>query len=96
MELYHAAGKFITTEKQLEEAIHQAFEVDVGVFEGHQTTIEAKLANKLLGYMAAEANESLIADTILGEINGKPGLKQVKQVLDGTKRTKQEKCSVGG
>lgn len=85
LELYHAASKFITTEKQLEEAIHKAFEVDVGVFEGNQTTIEAKLANKLLGYMAAEANESLIADAILGEINGKPGLKQVKQVLDGTR-----------
>lgn len=95
LELYHAAGKFITTEKQLEEAIHQAFEVDVGVFEGHQTTIEAKLANKLLGYMAAEVNESLIADTILGEINGKPGLKQVKQVLDGTREQNKRNAQLG-
>lgn len=83
LELYHAAANFITTEEQLEEAIHRAFEVDVGVFEGKHTTIEAKLENRLLGYLTAEANEQKITDVVLGEIDGKPGLQQVKELLSG-------------
>ena len=86
LELYHAAANFITTEEQLEEAIHRAFEVDVGVFEGKHTTIEAKLENRLLGYLTAEANEQKITDVVLGEIDGKPGLQQVKELLSGEKR----------
>ena len=33
--------------------------------------------------MTAEANEQKITDVVLGEIDGKPGLQQVKELLSG-------------
>ncbi|RCK58141.1 hypothetical protein Cantr_06974 [Candida viswanathii] len=90
LQLYHAAANFITTEQQLEEAIHRAFDVDVGDFEFKQSTVESKLSGSGLGYLAAETNENYIADQVLGRIRGKPGLKEVKDVLSN-EREKQKR-----
>ncbi|CAK9440237.1 uncharacterized protein LODBEIA_P43370 [Lodderomyces beijingensis] len=85
LELYHAAAKFITTEEQLEEAIYRAFEVDVAKFDTQQSVVDSKLFSKNTSYLVGEANEQKISDAIMGEINGKPGLNQVKDVLSGTR-----------
>lgn len=91
LELYHSAAKFITTEEQLEEAIYRAFEVDAGKFESAQTSIETKLLSRSAGYMVGEVNELKITDAVLGQIDGKPGLEQVKDVLSGTReQTKRQ------
>ncbi|EGW30295.1 mitochondrial ribosomal protein of small subunit [Spathaspora passalidarum NRRL Y-27907] len=91
LDLYHAAGNFITTEAELDEAIHKAFEVDLGKFVTNETSIEAKLQTPNLAYLTVKMNESLITDQVLGEINGKPGLDQVKEILSGeTEKTKRE------
>lgn len=91
LELYHSAAKFITTEEQLEEAIYRAFEVDAGKFESAQTSIETKLLSRSAGYLVGEVNELKITDAVLGQINGKPGLEQIKDVLSGTReQTKRE------
>lgn len=83
LELYHAAAKFITTEEELELAIHDAFEVDVSKFETNQMVI----ANKLAGYQQAFANidssEALVTNQAYGELNGQPGLPLVKDTVDG-------------
>ncbi|KAI3407110.1 PET123 [Candida oxycetoniae] len=85
LELYQASGKFITSEEQLEEAIYRAFEVDVDKFETSQTIVDSKLFSDNASYLVGEANEQKIADAVLGEINGKPGLEQVKDVLSGAR-----------
>ncbi|KAG7662453.1 PET123 [[Candida] subhashii] len=84
LDLYHASGKFITTIEELEKAIHQAFEVDVAAFDSSVSTVQSRLfrpsASSTLVY---ETSESMIVDKVLGGINGKPGLEQVKEVLSG-------------
>lgn len=83
LELYHAAGKFITNEEELAVAIRDAFEVKVGRFESSERLIE----DKLFGYHNTFANikttERLVKDAAFGEIDGQPGLDTVKDTLSG-------------
>ncbi|KAI5956712.1 PET123 [Candida jiufengensis] len=85
LELYHSASKFITNEEQLEEAIYRAFEVDTAKFENNQTSIDNKLFSNSSSFLVGEINEMKIKDAILGEINGKPGLEQIKDTLSGNR-----------
>lgn len=97
LELYHAAGKFITTEEELAVAIRDAFEVKVGRFESSERLIE----DKLFGYHNTFANtkttERLVKDAAFGEIDGQPGLETVKDTLSGeaekTRRAAQTKLN---
>lgn len=83
LELYHAADKFITTEDELQEAITQAFEVDIGKFENAKLHIEDKLFGRDNAYANIQYNEGLIHDHAFGEIDGKPGLQTVKDTISG-------------
>ncbi|KAI5962933.1 PET123 [Candida pseudojiufengensis] len=85
LELYHSSSKFITNEEQLEEAIYRAFEINVSKFENNQTSIDNKLFSNSSSFIVGEINEMKIKDAILGEINGKPGLEQVKDTLSGNR-----------
>lgn len=83
LELYHAADKFITTESELQEAITQAFEIDIGKFENAKLHIEDKLFGRDNAYANIQYNEGLIHDHAFGEINGKPGLQTVRDTISG-------------
>lgn len=83
LELYHAAGNYITTEEELENAVHEAFEVKVGAFESSERLIEDKLFGYSSSYASLKTNEKLIKDQAFGEINGQPGLDTVKETLSG-------------
>lgn len=83
LELYHAASKFITTEEELEAAIHEAFEVNVGRFESSERLVEDKLFGLHNSYASAKTAERLVRDAALGEIRGQPGLDAVKGALSG-------------
>lgn len=83
LELYHAAGKFITTEEELEVAIRDAFEVKVGRFESSERLIEDKLFGYHNTYANTKSNERMIKDAAFGEIDGQPGLDTVKDTLSG-------------
>ncbi|EDK38835.2 hypothetical protein PGUG_02933 [Meyerozyma guilliermondii ATCC 6260] len=82
LELYHAAANFITTEEELERAIEDAFDVNVSKFESHQMVVENKLSGYSHAFSSIQANEALITDEVLGEIDGQPGLSTVKSTLD--------------
>lgn len=83
LELYHAAAKFITTEEELEQAIHEAFEVDVSKFESNQMVIVNKLAGYQQAFANIDASEALVTNQAYGELNGQPGLPLVKDTVDG-------------
>lgn len=85
LELYHEAGKYITNEAQLEDAIHKAFELDEGAFASSVMTVDNKISGVRKDDGISRINESVIADVILGEIDRKPGLNQVKDALNGTR-----------
>ena len=91
LELYHAAANFITTEEELEQAIKDAFEVNVSKFESNQMIIENKLSGYSHAFSNINTNEGLVLDEVLGQINGQPGLETVKDTLDGEiERLKRE------
>ncbi|RLV89399.1 37S ribosomal protein [Spathaspora sp. JA1] len=91
LDLYHAAGNFITTVEELDEAIHKAFDVDFAKFSIDETSVDTKLSTSNLAHLTVKMNESLITDQVLGEISGKPGLDQIKEILSGeTEKTKKE------
>jgi len=83
LELYHAAGKFITTEEELEVAIRDAFEVKVGRFESSERLIEDKLFGFHNTFANTKSTERLVKDVAFGEIDGQPGLDTVKDTLSG-------------
>lgn len=83
LELYHAAGTYITTEEELEAAIHEAFEVKVGRFESSERLLEDKLFGYYNNYLSSRAGEKLIKDAAFGEINGSPGLETINETLSG-------------
>lgn len=83
LDLYHAASEFITTEAELDQAIKDAFEVNVGKFESKQMAIENKLAGHAYAVTHQTTNEGLVMDHALGEINGQPGLDSIESTLDG-------------
>lgn len=83
LELYHAAGKFITTEEELDSAIREAFEVKVGRFESSERLVEDKLFGYHHLFASGKASEKLVRDVALGEIDGQPGLEAVKDMLSG-------------
>jgi hypothetical protein len=83
LELYHAALEFITTERELEHAIRDAFEVHVGKFELTQMAVENKLAGHAYAVLSRGSGEALVRDHVLGEINGQPGLELIESTLDG-------------
>lgn len=92
LDLYHAAGNFITTEEELEQAITEAFEINFSKFDTAQSTIESRLTSLYTSsFTNIDNNERLIADKALGELNGKPGLQVIKDTLDGElERLKRE------
>lgn len=83
LELYHAAANFITTEEELEQAIKDAFEVNVSKFERTQMNIENKLSGYSYAYANSHVSEGLVLDQVMGEINGQPGLNTIKNTIDG-------------
>lgn len=83
LELYHAAGKFITTEEELDAAIRDAFEVKVGRFELSERLIEDKLFGFHNTFASGKTTERMVRDAALGEIDGQPGLDAVKDTLSG-------------
>ncbi|ODV78909.1 uncharacterized protein CANTADRAFT_51542 [Suhomyces tanzawaensis NRRL Y-17324] len=83
LDLYHAASNFITTEEELEAAINEAFEVNFSKFDGSQSIVESRLVSSGTGYANIDFNERIIADEVLGEISGKPGLQVIKDTLSG-------------
>lgn len=83
LDLYHAAAEFITTEAELEQAIKEAFEINVGKFESKQMAIENKLSGHSYAISNQGTNEEIIMDTAFGEINGQPGLDSIESTLDG-------------
>lgn len=91
LELYHAAANFITTEDELEQAIKDAFEVNVSKFESNQMIIENKLSGYSHAFSNVNTNEGLVLDEVLGQVNGQPGLETVKDTIDGEiERLKRE------
>mmetsp|Transcript_4746 Transcript_4746/g.5250 ORF Transcript_4746/g.5250 Transcript_4746/m.5250 type:complete len:303 (-) Transcript_4746:158-1066(-) len=91
LELYHSAANFITTEEELEQAIKDAFEVNVSKFESNQMIIENKLSGYSHAFSNINTNEGLVLDEVLGQVNGQPGLETVKDTLDGEiERLKRE------
>lgn len=91
LELYHAAGSFITTEEELDNAIREAFEVKVGRFDSSERLIEDKLFGFNHSYANIKATERLIKDAALGEIDGQPGLDTIKDTLSGeTEKIRRE------
>lgn len=82
LELYHQAANFITTEEELERAIEEAFDVNVSKFESHQMVIENKVGGYSHAFSSIQANEAMITDEVLGEMDGQPGLQTVKSTLD--------------
>lgn len=83
LELYHAAGSFITTEEELSEAIREAFEVKVGQFESNEHLVEDKLFGYSNVYANTKTNERAVKDAAFGEIDGQPGLQTVRDTLSG-------------
>lgn len=83
LELYHAAENFITTKEELEAAITDAFENKIGRFESSERLAEDKLFGYFSSFSDSRANERLVRDEILGEIDGKPGLASVRDTLSG-------------
>lgn len=83
LQLYHAAANFITTEEELEQAIKEAFEVNVSKFESKQMVIENKLSGYFNAFSNMNTNENIVSDEMFGEINGQPGLNKIKSTLDG-------------
>lgn len=82
LDLYHAASQFITTEKELEQAITDAFEVNVDNFD-KEMEVEAKLAGRTYAISHQLKNEAIIIDHALGELNGQAGLESIENALDG-------------
>lgn len=83
LELYHSSEKFITTEEELDAAISDAFENKMGHFESSERLAEDKLFGYFSSFSDSRANEQLVRDHILGEIDGKPGLATVQDTLSG-------------
>lgn len=91
LELYYSASNFITTEEELEVAIKDAFEVNVGKFDTTQLHIEYKLSGYKNAMVDIGANEDLVLDAAYGEIKGQPGLKVARDTIDGQiERLKRE------
>ncbi|KAM9912519.1 hypothetical protein OXX69_002476 [Metschnikowia pulcherrima] len=99
LELYHSAANYITTEQELEHAIREAFEVQVGRFESSERLIEDKLFGYANSFANTKSNEHYIKDAALGEIKGQPGLDVVKDALSGEaeriRREAQRKLNQG-
>lgn len=83
LELYHAAGDFITTEKELEEAIKKAFGVNLASLVNNELMVEEKLFGYTNAHARSSENERLFKDAVLGEVDGKPGVEVVKDTLSG-------------
>lgn len=83
LELYHSAAKFITTEEELNDAVHQAFEVDVGRFDSNISAIGEKLRSGGNVFTNLDKNANLLQNHALGQINGKPGLQAIKETISG-------------
>ncbi|OBA23806.1 hypothetical protein METBIDRAFT_76750 [Metschnikowia bicuspidata var. bicuspidata NRRL YB-4993] len=83
LELYHAAANYITTEEELELAIKDAFELEVGRFESSARLIEDKVSGYANPYVNSKNKEQYIKDVAFGQINGQPGLDMVKDTLSG-------------
>ncbi|KAK6464879.1 mitochondrial ribosomal protein of small subunit [Scheffersomyces coipomensis] len=83
LDLYHSASNFITTEEELEAAITEAFEVRVTDYDRSLDHVKNKLNSTVSFAYNSEYNRGLIEDKALGELNGKPGLETVKDVLSG-------------
>lgn len=94
LELYHSASTFITTEEELEQAIKDAFEVNVSKFERNMMNIDNKLSGYSFAYAQTNTTESLIFDEVFGEIKGQPGLEVVKDTLDGTTQLLKQQAQV--
>lgn len=82
LELYHAAAKFITTEEELEQAIHEAFNVNFSSYDNAELKVLQMLKNDSF-YPNIAVNDELIRDAALGEIRGQPGLEVIKDTLSG-------------
>lgn len=83
LDLYHGAASFITTEEELEQAIKDAFEVNISKFESNQMVIENHLSGYSHSFSNINMNESIIMNKAFGQINGQPGLETVKETLSG-------------
>lgn len=91
LELYHAAGDFITTEEELNDAIHEAFETRIANFEYVKGQVEAKLFDQVSTFEETSEIEQHIKHVAFGEIDGQPGLDMVKDVLSGeAEKTRRE------
>lgn len=93
LELYHAAGSFITTEKELEEQINVAFGSKIGLFETKQMRVMSAVMGAQIPHDVAEVNESLLRDAAYGELKGHSGLEQVKDVLSGAAEVERREAT---
>lgn len=90
LDLYHAAADFITTEEELETAITKAFEENTNAYDLAESTVN-QLLSVGSSMVHVKHNEDLISDTILGQLNGKPGLQNISENLSGeTEKLKRE------
>ncbi|KAK6202588.1 mitochondrial ribosomal protein of small subunit [Scheffersomyces amazonensis] len=94
LDLYHAASNFITTEEELEAAIVEAFEVRVTDYDRTLDQVKNKLNSAISFSNDSEISRKLIEDRALGEINGKPGLETVKDILSGHAETIRREAEV--
>ncbi|CAI5760776.1 unnamed protein product [Candida verbasci] len=94
LKLYHSASNFIINEEQLEDAIYKAFEVNLHEYEKKKSLIESKLQGKESQQILFDKNDLNIKDYIMGEINGKPGLEQIKDQLNGKKEEYKRQAKV--
>lgn len=83
LDLYHAAGNYITTIEQLDKAIVDAFEIKLNKFDLAYQQVREKLSGFRDSVMVASENDNMILDAARGEINGKPGLDIVRDTIDG-------------
>ncbi|CAH6719743.1 37S ribosomal protein Pet123p, mitochondrial [[Candida] jaroonii] len=83
LELYHASSKFIINEEQLQKAIIEAFQSDINKFENAQLSVKDKMRGLKDPSKELERSENMFLDSIVGELNGKPGLDIVKDTIDG-------------
>ncbi|CAN3377428.1 hypothetical protein DIURU_003330 [Diutina rugosa] len=95
LDLYHAAGNFITTEEELAKAIEEKFFVEID-HENRVSNIKTALKKaKSTGKGSMDVNHQLVTDAAMGTINGQPGLDEIKLALSGEgeqlKRTAQLK-----
>lgn len=95
LDLYHAAADFITTQEELDDAIYKAFEVNVANFDADSSNIQNRLfGHGTEGQLMMEHSTGVILDTALGEVRGRPGLSQVRELLSGEREQLKRKAQV--